>query len=67
MLVFPFFDRQVEFDAYEKITFESSPSWCNSDDRIPIYSGVIPAQAKHIYFHIDEFGVFKDITFVFDL
>lgn len=63
----PFFDRQVEFDAHKKITFESSNSWCNRDDLIPTYSGVIPAQAKHIYFHIDEFGVFKDITFVFDL
>lgn len=63
----PFFDRQIEFEAYEKIMFESSSSWCNRDDLIPTYSGVIPAQAKHIYFHIDEFGVFKDITFVFDL
>lgn len=63
----PFFDRQVEFDAYEKITFESSSSWCNRDDLIPTFSGIIPAQATHIYFYIDEFGVFKNITFVFAL
>jgi hypothetical protein len=28
---------------------------------------VIPPEAKQIYFHIKEFGEFKDITFSFDL
>lgn len=63
----PYLDRQMKFDPYELVQFESSDYWCDQENRIPAYSGVIPANAKQLYFHINEFGVFKDITFVFDL
>ena len=63
----PYLDRQIKFDPYELIQFESSDYWCGQENRIPAYSGVIPTNAKQLYFHIDDFGVFKDITFVFDL
>ena len=60
-------DRQIEIKPNEKIEFTSSSSWCNSVKNIPAFSGVIPDKAKKIYFHINEFGEFTDITFSFDL
>ena len=60
-------DRQIEIKPNEKVEFTSSSSWCNSVKSIPAFSGVIPPEAKQIYFHIKEFGEFKDITFSFDL
>ncbi len=60
-------DRQIEIKPNEKVEFTSSSSWCNSVNSIPAFSGVIPSEAKQIYFHIKEFGEFKDITFSFDL
>jgi len=60
-------DRQIEIKPNEKIEFTSSSSWCNSVKNIPAFSGVILDKAKKIYFHINEFGEFTDITFSFDL
>ena len=60
-------DRQIEIKPNDKIEFTSSSSWCTSVKSIPAFSGVIPPEAKQIYFHIKEFGEFKDITFSFDL
>ncbi len=63
----PYLKRQVNFNAYETIQFSSDTSWCNSEKRIPAFFGMIPANAKHLYVHMEAFGVFKNITFVFDL
>jgi len=60
-------DRQIELKPNEIVTFTSSSSWCSSVKSIPAFSGVIPPEAKRMYFHIKEFGEFKDITFSFDL
>jgi len=60
-------DRQIEIKPNERIEFTSSRSWCNSVKNIPAFSGVILDKAKKIYFHINEFGEFTDITFSFDL
>lgn len=60
-------DRQIEIKPNEKIEFASSSSWCNSANNIPAFSGLIPPEAKQIYFHIKEFGEFTDITLSFDL
>lgn len=63
----PFMDRQVSFDAYGKTQFASDSSWCNRETSISTFFGVVPVNAKHLYLHLEEFGVFKNITFVFDL
>jgi hypothetical protein len=60
-------DRQIEIKPNEKIEFASSSSWCNSTNNIPAFSGVIPPEAKRIYFHIKEFGELTDITLSLDL
>ena len=62
-----YFDRQVIFEPYEEVSFQSSSGWCKSENSIPVYSGIIPVNARHLYLHFDKFGVFENITFVFDL
>jgi len=63
----PYMDRQIEIEPNEIIEFESSRSWCSSEEHLPAFIGVIPMNAKQIYFHFKEFGVFTDLTFIFDL
>ncbi|MBP8705669.1 MAG: hypothetical protein KBI19_06745 [Candidatus Cloacimonas sp.] len=63
----PYIDRQIEMEPNEIIEFESSRSWCSSGEDIPAFIGVIPMNAQQIYFHFKEFGVFTDLTFIFDL
>lgn len=63
----PYINRQVSFDPYQLVKFQSSTSWCNRENSIPLYSGTIPVNAQHLYIHFDEFGVFQNITFVIDL
>ncbi len=50
----------------ELIEFKSSRSWCSSEEHIPAFIGVI-LNTKQIYFHIQQFGVFTDLTFIFEL
>lgn len=63
----PYLSRQVNFVPYEIVSFQSNSSWCNRGSYIPTYSGVIGQNVTHIYLHLEDFGVFKTITFVFDL
>jgi predicted RNA-binding Zn-ribbon protein involved in translation (DUF1610 family) len=63
----PYQDRQLTFDPYEEMEFQSRNSWCNSASYLPEFFGVIPQNASKLYFHFKEFGVFKNITFIIDL
>ena len=63
----PYMDRQIEMEPNELIEFKSSRSWCSSEKQIPAFIGVIPLNTKQIYFHIQQFGAFTDLTFIFDL
>jgi hypothetical protein len=63
----PYLTRQLTFLPNEKMSFTSNTSWCNRDTNIPTYSGVIPQDVSNLYFHFEDFGVFKNIIFVFDL
>jgi hypothetical protein len=63
----PFIPRQLTFSPYEKMSFSSNSSWCNRDTYIPTYSGLISQDVNNLYFHYEDFGVFKNITFLFDL
>ena len=63
----PFLQRQISFSSYENIEFQSNRNWCNQVRYIPTFSGVISQNVKQLYFHFEEFGVFRKITFVFDL
>ena len=63
----PYLNRQISFDPYQSVIFQSSTSWCNRENYIPVFFGTIPVNAQHIYLHFDEFGVFENITFVIDL
>lgn len=63
----PYLNRQVSFDPYGKVHFSSNFSWCDRETSIPTFFGVVPVNAKHLYLHLEDFGVFKNITFVFDL
>jgi hypothetical protein len=63
----PHLDRQITFRAYEEIAFQSSTSWCSRENKIPVFFGVIPQNAQNIYVHFEAFGVFQNITFVFEL
>ena len=63
----PFLDRQITFKPYEEVEFKSTRSWCSRAYYLPLYSGVIPQEAKKIYFHLEQFGVYQNITFVVDL
>jgi len=63
----PYLDRQITFEPYEEVEFESKRSWCSRAYNLPLYSGVIPQEAKKIYFHLEQFGVYQNITFVIDL
>ncbi|NMC52634.1 MAG: hypothetical protein GYA48_03260 [Chloroflexi bacterium] len=63
----PYLERQILFEAYQKTTFSSEKSWCNQVNCLPTFFGKIPINAKHLYLHLDRFGVFENITFVFDL
>ena len=64
---FPYLDRQITFQPYEEINFQSSTSWCGRENRMPVFFGVIPLNADNLYFHFETFGVYRNITFVFDL
>ncbi|HAF49037.1 MAG TPA: hypothetical protein DCL08_07340 [Anaerolineaceae bacterium] len=63
----PYLTRQLTFSPYEKMSFSSNSSWCNTITYIPTYSGVIMQDVNNLYLHFEDFGVFKNITFVFDL
>lgn len=63
----PFIDRELNFKGYKKIEMQSSSSWWRQSGSLPVFYGSIPQNAQHLYFHIKEFGVYRDITFVFDL
>jgi hypothetical protein len=63
----PYLVRQVSFDPYEKVGFESSDFWCNHGDLIPAFSGTIPPTVRHLYLYFEDFGVFNKIVFVFNL
>ena len=63
----PYLDRQMTFEPYEEIKFQSSGSWCNRNENLPLFFGVIPHNANNLYIHLREFGVFQNITFIFDL
>ncbi len=63
----PYLNRQLSFDPFTKLDFQSNSLWCNQEQYIPSYSGVISQDVDNIYFHFEEFGVFQNITFVFDL
>lgn len=63
----PYINRQISFDPYQLVKFQSSTSWCDRKNSIPVFSGTIPVNAHHLYIHFDEFGVFQNITFVIDL
>jgi len=63
----PYLDRQITFEPQEITKFQSSRSWCNRDDSLPEYSGVIPQEANELYFYLEDFGVYKNIIFVFEL
>jgi len=63
----PYLGRQMTFEPYEEIKFQSSRSWCNQTDNLPRFFGVIPQNANNLYIHLREFGVFQNITFIFDL
>ena len=63
----PYLKRQVTFEQYDEFTFSSSSFWCNDQTEIPSYFGTIPIDANHLYLHMKDFGVYSNITFVFDL
>ena len=63
----PYRDRQLAFEPYEEVEFQSSNSWCNQAYYLPEFFGGIPQKASKLYFHFKEFGVFKNITFIIDL
>lgn len=63
----PYLTRQLTFSPYEIMSFSSNSSWCNTFTYIPTYSGVIMQDVNNLYLHFEDFGVFKNITFVFDL
>lgn len=63
----PYLERQLTFDPREKITFQSSNSWCNREEYLPSFFGVIPIDANRIYIYIDKFGVFENMKFKFDI
>ena len=63
----PYLTRQINFVPYEIIAFQSNRSWCNRSSYLPTFFGVIPQNVTHLYLHLEDFGVFKNITFVFDL
>jgi len=63
----PFQDRQLTFDPYEEVEFQSRNSWCNRAYYLPEFFGIIPLNASKLYFHFKEFGVYQNITFIIDL
>lgn len=63
----PFMDRQITINARQKLKLSSSQSWCSDEKALPVFSGVIPVEAKHLYVRLENFGVFSLITFVIDL
>ena len=63
----PHLTRQLSIDPFGKVNFQSNRLWCNQEQYIPSYSGVISQKVDNIFFHFKEFGVFKNITIVFDL
>ena len=63
----PYLTRQLTFSAFEKMTFSSRTSWCSQETSLPTFRGVIPQEINNLYLHFESFGVFKNITFVFDL
>ncbi|MHC1739659.1 MAG: hypothetical protein AB9897_00950 [Anaerolineaceae bacterium] len=62
-----FLDHQVSFDAYEKNDLSSSNSWCGNQGILPVFTGIIPGTAKHLYLQLTNFGVFSKITIVYRL
>lgn len=63
----PYQDRQLTFDPYEDLEFQSTGYWCSQANYLPEFFGVIPHNASKLYFHLKEFEAFKNITFVIDL
>lgn len=63
----PYLERKIVFSARDEITFSSDEDWCDSKKGIPYFSGAVPPNARQIYLLLEQFGVFEDITLVFDL
>lgn len=63
----PYLDRSITFEPYEKITFSSKETWCNNEDTLPAFSGIIPLDANYLYVHFNKFEVFENITFIIEL